>query len=156
MTSMDETDVEIRFDGYWYWISSPTNCDYEITGKYLFFSPNQERLIEIAANEILHNGFHKAKVNSRLIGSNTEYVLCLYYKDDSRKHELAARARKDYPDVKYRYWKSDKDTLSGEYSQEFLAKLNHETRSRFTAQKQLFEFAGSEDQASIKKRHKLK
>jgi hypothetical protein len=34
--------------------------------------------------------------------------------------------------VKYRYWKSDEATLSGEYSQEFLDKLDEEEREEFT------------------------
>ena len=32
-----------------------------------------------------------AKVNQRIIGIGKEYVLCLYYKDDSRKYELAEK-----------------------------------------------------------------
>jgi hypothetical protein len=34
----------------------------------------------------------------------TEHVLCLYYCDDSRKHELRERNDHEYG-VKYRYWK---------------------------------------------------
>lgn len=74
-----------RFDGFWIWLTSAESPPYDITGKYLFFSGNKERLIEIAKNEIIIHGFHEAKVNNELLGSNTEYVLCLYYKDDSRK-----------------------------------------------------------------------
>jgi hypothetical protein len=58
-------------------------------------------------------------------------VLCLYYSDDSRKHELAERNRMEYH-VKYRYWKSDEATLRGEYSSEFLDKLSEEDREHFT------------------------
>ena len=64
--------VKIEFDGYWYWILSQQDCDYKIAGKYLFFSTNQQRLVEIATKEILQHGFHEAKVNSRLIGNNRE------------------------------------------------------------------------------------
>lgn len=136
---MKKRKVKIDFDGYWYWISSPKDFSYKITGKYLFFSPNKRRLIEIATREILQHKFHKAKVNSKLIGNTTEYVLCLYYEDDSRKYELADRVKRDYSDVKYRYWKSDQPTLSGQYSQEFLGKLNRDTRRRFTSKKKLIE-----------------
>jgi len=124
-----------RFDGYWIWLGSPVKPTYTITGKYLFFSENKERLIEIAKKEIENHGFHKAKVNDKLIGSGTEYVLCLYYKDDSRKQEMADRQRQEYPDVKYRYWKSDEDTIKGKYSQEFLQKLSKKDKNHFAADK---------------------
>jgi hypothetical protein len=138
------------FSGYWYWILSLRPYDYKITGKYLFFSIDRERLIEIAKQEILHHQFHKAKVNSELLGKNVEYVLCLYYKDDSRKHELADRCRDEYPDVNYRYWKSDERTLGGEYSPEFLSKLDAESRLAFTAPKQIIEFKDPKGKTILK------
>lgn len=121
--------------GYWIYIESEEKPSYVITGKYLFFSENQDRLIEIAKNEILNYGFHVAKVNSKLLGSNTEYVLCLYYQDDDRKYELAERHREQYTDTKYRYWKSDEDTLKGKYSEEFLSKLDRVDKQHFTTDK---------------------
>jgi hypothetical protein len=60
--------------------------------------------------------------------------LWLYYKDDSRKQELAKRNRKEYG-VKYRYWKPDLATLKGQYSKEFLEKLNSSDRQYFTKNK---------------------
>jgi len=134
----EQQNVRMRFDGYLIWILSPDRPDYRITGKYLFFSIDQDKLLQIAKNEILNHGFHRAKVNSKLIGKNTEYVLCL--KDDSRKYELAERHKKEYPDVKYRYWKSDEATLKGKYSKEFLEKLGEEERQYFTSQKEFVEF----------------
>jgi hypothetical protein len=108
----------------WLWIESEKEPGYNISGKYLFFSENRERLIEIAENEIENYGFHRAKTPITLIGNLTDYVLCLYYEDDSRKYELSERHRQLYHDVEYRYWKSDIATLRGEYSQEYLEKLN--------------------------------
>jgi hypothetical protein len=70
-----------------------------------------------------------------LIGESIEHVLCLYYKDDSRKHELAQRQEAEYPDIKYRYWKSDEATLKGEYSSEFLSKLSEDEKEFFTSDK---------------------
>lgn len=131
-----------EFDGYWIWLRSSIRPDYEVTGKYLFFSKDRERLLQIAENEILNHEFHLAKVSSRLIGKSTEYVLCLYSEDDSRKQELAQRQAAEYPDVKYRYWKSDEATLRGEYSEEFLSKLDKEDRKRFSSSK--IEPAGKE------------
>jgi len=65
-----------------------------------------------------------------------DYVLCLYYSDDSRRGELATRVKTDYSTfpVKYRYWKSDDDTRAGRYSEQFLSRLSdassHEKRQR--------------------------
>ena len=128
-------EVKIEDTGHWIYILSEKKPNYVNTGKYLFFSKNKERLVEIAKNEILKHDFHVAKVNNSLLGSNTEYVLCLYYSDDSRKSELAERHREKYHDVNYRYWKSDVDTLKGIYSEEFLSKLNKEDKERFTTDK---------------------
>ena len=127
--------VKTEDTGYWIYVISEKKPNYDITGKYLFFSENKERLLEIAKNEILEQGFHLAKVNNNLLGSNTEYVLCLYYHDDSRKYELAERYREKNSDIKYRYWKSDKDTLKGKYSEEFLTKLDKVDKERLTTDK---------------------
>ena len=127
--------LKIEDNGYWTYIISEKKPNYAITGKYLFFSENKERLFEIAKNEILEHNFHVAKVNSSLLGSNSEYVLCVYYHDDSRKYELAERYREKDSEIKYRYWKSDEDTLKGKYSEEFLSKLDKVDKERFTPDK---------------------
>jgi len=126
--------MKMVFDGYWLWLISEEKPNYEITGKYLFFSSDKDKLIEIATNEIEKHGFHRAKVNMNLLKGQTEHVLCLYYKDDSRKHELADRNREEYG-VKYRYWKSDEATLKGQYSKEFLEKLSKSDKRYFTRPK---------------------
>lgn len=120
-----------RFDSYWIRFSSEQKPDYEIKGKYLFFDENVDKLIEIANNEIEKHGFHQAKVNRHLLERQTDHVLCLYYKDDTRKDELAERNRQEYG-VKYRYWKSDEATSNGQYSKEFLEKLSASKRKHFT------------------------
>jgi hypothetical protein len=126
--------VRTIFDGYWIWLLSRAKLTYGITGKYLFFSEDKNKLIGIAINELENHGFHHAKVNDKLLEGQTEHVLCLYYKDDSRKQELAERNKQEYA-VKYRYWKSDFDTLSGKYSKEFLSKLKPKDRAHFTESK---------------------
>ena len=126
--------MKMMFDGYWIWLISDEKPNYEITGKYLFFSSDKDKLIEIATNEIEKHGFHRAKVNKNLLESQTEHVLCLYSKDDSRKYELAERNKREYG-VKYRYWKSDEATLGGQYSKEFLEKLSKSDRRYFTKDK---------------------
>ncbi len=126
--------MKVIFDGYWIWLFSEEKPNYEITGKYLFFSSDKDKLIGIAANEIEKHGFHEAKVNMNLIEGQTEHVLCLYYKDESRKNELAERNKREYG-TKYRYWKSDIATLKGQYSKEFLEKLSESDRQYFTKPK---------------------
>jgi hypothetical protein len=128
-------EVKIEDTGYWTYVLSEKKPSYGITGKFLFFSESKERLVEIAKNEILEHDFHVAKVNNSLRDSNTDYVLCLYYFDDSRKYELAKRYRDKFSDVKYRYWKSDEDTLKGKYSEEFLSKLDKVDKEYFTTDK---------------------
>jgi hypothetical protein len=126
--------VKRFFDGYWIWLQSIEKVPYKITGKYLFFSEDKEKLLEIATKEIENHGFHEAKVNENLLDGQTEHVLCLYYQDDSRKNELADRNSEEYG-VKYRCWKSDLDTLKGKYSEEFLGKLKKSDRRYFTQSK---------------------
>ncbi len=127
------TNVISSCDGYWEWFerSDMPVIPYEITGKYLFFSLNRELLIEIAINELANNGFHQAKTPmSGITPVSGEYVLCLYYKNDSRKHELAEKYR-GWSESKYRYWKSDSDTIAGKYSKQFLDKLSSNNQKIF-------------------------
>jgi hypothetical protein len=147
--------VTERLDRFWQWFISPLPQGYEITGKYLFFSADRERLVKIARNEIESHGFHKAKINIRLIGKNTEYVLVLYYKDDSRRQELAERNAREYG-VKYRYWKSDEATLKGQYSKGFLSRLPEKERGYFTQEKVLVEIKDEKGNLISRKTHPKK
>jgi alpha-amylase/alpha-mannosidase (GH57 family) len=142
-------EMKVKFGGYWIWLLSEEKRSYAITGKYLFFSEDKDKLIGIATNEIENHGFHKAKVNMNLIEGQNEHVLCLYYKDDSRKHELAERNKQEYG-VKYRYWKSDEATLKGQYSNEFLSKLPESKRRRFTSEKEIIEFRDEKGQVILR------
>ena len=147
--------VERIFDGYWIWLRSDEKLTYDITGKYLFFSEDKNKLLEIAINEIENHGFHHAKVNENLLEGQTEHVLCLYYKDDSRKNEVAERNKQEYR-VKYRYWKSDSDTLKGKYSKEFLDKLPKVERKYFTTQKEIIEFKDRKGKLILRQKNKEK
>jgi hypothetical protein len=126
-------NVSRTTDGYWEWFerSESSAASYEITGKYLFFSLNRELLVQIAIEELENGGFHLAKTRIAGVAPPTgDFVLCLYYKDDSRKHELADKYR-NRSDVKYRYWKNDSETLAGKYSKEFLDKLPKDMKNVF-------------------------
>ncbi len=118
-------------DGHWEWFTSTSEPSYPIRGKYLFFSRYREQLVQIALAELGTGGFHLAKTQMEGRNETPEYVLCLYYEDDRRKHELAEKYRV-VPGLKYRYWKSDAATRKGQYSHEFLESLSPEARSRFT------------------------
>lgn len=129
--------VRKREDKFWVWYEDEKaikNSPYPITGKYLFFSEDKAALEKIALEEIKNSDFYKAKIPTEEHKKGDEYVLCLYYKDDSRKHELAKKY-KERGNIKYRYWKSNKATLEGEYSEEFLSQLNEKEKKKWTQSK---------------------
>jgi hypothetical protein len=125
--------VRRTYDGHWEWFLSTEEPPYAITGKYLFFSTDRDLLVQIAVEELQSGQFHHAKIPMEGKNLSPEYVLCLYYEDDSRKQELAAKYR-SREGLKYRYWKSDEATLRGAYSERFLESLQPEDRERFTGQ----------------------
>lgn len=107
-------------DGWWIRFNDPKQSSSHTgdqTGKYLFFCENQETLLKLCEYEITKHGFIYAKVSTT--AANGDYVCCLYWINDSRKYELARRYR-HRQDIKYRYWKSNADTLAGKYSQKYL------------------------------------
>ncbi len=120
-------------DEYWHYFIRMSREKPVITGKYLFFSESKEYLEKIAIEELENGGFFHAKINTDQHKKGKEYVLCLYFSDDSRKYKLAEKYRNNQK-VKYRYWKGDDDTLKGNYSEEFLSKLSKKERKEWTAQ----------------------
>lgn len=92
----------IRIDGeYWHLYYRLSNVKLKVTGKYLFFSLDKKELEKIVINELENKDFFEAKINTDVNKIDEEYVLCLYYEDDSRKFELANRY-KNNPKIKYR------------------------------------------------------
>ena len=83
--------VDRESDGYWEWFTSRVVPPMETTGKYLFFSEDRPMLEEIALDELTNGEFPLAKIHDEGRNPSAEYVLCLYFKDDSRKHKLAAK-----------------------------------------------------------------
>ena len=118
----------IRVDNeYWHYFIRISKKKPKIMGKYLFFSESKEELQRIAIEELENGGFFHAKINTDSHKKGDEYVLCIYYFDDFRKVELAEKYRINQK-IKYRYWKSDEDTLEGNYSEQFLSKLSKKER----------------------------
>ena len=76
-----------------------------------------------------NNGFNKAKIVDEENKIGDEFVLCIYYANDSRKNELIEKYRTQ-PEVRCGFWKSNKDTSVGKYSEQFLEKLKLEERSK--------------------------
>jgi len=112
-----QTPVVVRVHtGPWIHLQHSEGSTVGITGKYLFFAEDRELLLEIAEAEILENGFANAKVSRE--AQHKDHVMCLYWTDNSRKWELAAKYGHSET-VKYRFWKSDADTLAGKYSKEY-------------------------------------
>jgi hypothetical protein len=112
--------IVIQKDDWWIRFNDPKqSSSYTGTqiGKYLFFCKDQKTLLHLCTYEITEHGFIYAKVSTT--AANGDYVCCLYWKDASRKYELAKRY-KSRQDIKYRYWKSNADTLAGKYSQKYL------------------------------------
>ena len=93
----------------------PLRCS--TAGKYLFFSSDKKTLIKLAKKILVKYDLPDAKI-STTPGSGSDYVLCVYDLSPRLKYELKQYA--DEKKVKYRYWKSDADTLAGKYSKKFL------------------------------------
>ena len=118
-------------DGYWEHFYTAEPPPYQVAGKYLFFATDRELLVRVALDELTSGGFHHAKTHlAEVRPPSGEYVLCLYYADDSRKMELRDKYRA-VPSLKYRFWKTDQATRDRKYSQEFLSKLPPEDRDAF-------------------------
>ena len=101
--------------------STNTPDEFGITGKYQFFHANPDVLEKIARDEIENNGFDFAKISDK--PNHKDHVLCLYYKNDSRKKELAEKYPEGKNGIQYRYWKSNEDTEKGIYSKQYLDNL---------------------------------
>lgn len=131
MTSGDSTGVTRISDGYWEHFRAPLPPPYRITGKYLFIAADRDLLVGIALEELSTGSFHHAKTHlAEVVPPSGEYVLCLYYADDSRKIELKQKYGRR-PGLKYRFWKSNAATRARQYSEEFLSTLDPDERQAF-------------------------
>lgn len=115
----------------WVWYTRKISADEQLAclpkeervkGKYLFFSEKFTELEKIAEREIREYGFFKAKINTASTKIGKDFVLCLYWMNSNRGHELCARYLNN-KSVRYRFWKSDEDTLKGKYSDQYYKDL---------------------------------
>ena len=117
--------TEIKESYHWHWIVNH-DCPQEKfdilkleiekefhgnIGKYLFFSTDREALKELGKKILTENDLHHGKVSARLRDGYTEYVLCVY---DAGPNLLKEMEQYESKEFKYRYWKSDEQTLKGE------------------------------------------
>jgi|GEM_PF-1753544 len=107
----------IRIGQSWLWILKPEFKGKEETGKYLFFSRDRNKLIETAQEIMEKYKLYCAKVPSENYKVGEDWVLCIYDVGPRFKNDLRVYQSED---LKYRYWKSDKDTAEGKYSQKFI------------------------------------
>lgn len=117
---MEDNKLITKIDSTWIRFGTPKESSSftgHLAGKYLFFSKSQQELADVASNEILNYNFDVAKISKHASGG--DYVLCLYWGNDSRKRELYERYEGNQ-NLKYRWWKSNRDTRAGKYSQQFL------------------------------------
>jgi hypothetical protein len=130
---ISENILKIPKNGWYYYryIYKSKDKSEKSLGKYLFFSKNFDILEKIAIDELENNGFNSAKINGEENKKGSEFVLCIYYANDSRKDELTEKYRTQ-PEVRCGFWKSNKDTSNGKYSEKFLENLSLEERSKWT------------------------
>jgi hypothetical protein len=78
---------------------------YDVTGMFLLWSSDRQRLLEIARAEIASGAFHEARLNVTPGTRPPEHVLCLYAPDGRQRAELARRVRDSGGGITYLYWK---------------------------------------------------
>ena len=139
MMKKPKTKITKKKVGGWiYYLNlSKKNQKQNIYGKYLFFSEDKDLLDRVAIEELSKNNFYLAKLIVEDAKISDDFVLCIYYKDDSRKKELYEKY-KNKEGIKYRWWKSDKDTVEGKYSKKFLSFLSPKEKKMLQLRNNLF------------------
>lgn len=114
--------------GAWVWYSgSVDGVEHDVVeseadtfehGKYLFFAPEDPRLLEdIVLEQFQKRPFRSAKIPT-IPAKRDDWVLCLY-DDDNRYWYDLREAYHDPPQVRFRGFKTDAATRQGEYSERF-------------------------------------
>jgi len=119
MKAVKVTEVK---NGGWHWFFGRKDLG-DIEGKYLFFSSNFDKLKEVALHCLTQfpDNFWEAKISIEP-GDGGEHVLCVYAEQNEMQDKMVKVAEKF--DVKIpkrrdgsigRFWKSDAETLAGNY-----------------------------------------
>lgn len=101
--------------GGWVWIVRGRQDAADVVGKYLFFHPDRDVLIDLACDVMEEFDLHVAKVPVDRVGG--DWVLCVY--DVGPRFAWEMVKYDGWQGVKYRHWKSDEATRRGEYSEGF-------------------------------------
>jgi len=112
---------EINRGPWIYFLNQEARADSKdvIKGKYLFFSDDKTKLIEIGKKMLVENNLSHFKIPASDIPNKGEgfgFVLCLYDTEPKLKYKLS---KYEEEGVNYRYWKSDDDTRTGKYSENY-------------------------------------
>lgn len=111
-------------------ITNSTRNRGSITGKYLFFSDDKNELIELAKDVLEKYDLAIAKTPSSNIPNSSEgfgFVLCVYDVENRFCEELK---KLENDSISFRYWKSDKSTRAGLYSQKFKDSQKYKNRKK--------------------------
>lgn len=95
-------------------------------GKYQFFSDDKETLIQLAKEILIKYKLFNAKVplSNTPRKTNKGFGFGLFIYDSKPKFKIELRNYSDEKNIRYRYWKSDDDTLKGKYSSKFIESLS--------------------------------
>ncbi|HEX6492753.1 MAG TPA: hypothetical protein VF112_04540 [Candidatus Dormibacteraeota bacterium] len=89
----------------WTVLVSPLPPGYDVTGMYLLWGSDRERLLEIGRSEIAAGNFHEARLSMIPGRRPAEHVLCILAPDGSQRAELARRVRDTGGGITYLYWR---------------------------------------------------
>lgn len=94
----------------------------DIKGKYLFFWSDKEYLISLGKRIMEEFSLPMMKVPKGDEPNDSpgfEFVLCVYDISDRYKHDIISYLMENNIPVKYRYYKSNEDTIRKNYSKQF-------------------------------------
>lgn len=110
--------------GGWIWIHKEDlmvlRFFTNIKGKYLFFSEERGKLIELGKKLLEKFNLHLARVPDDKNKVGNKWVLCVYDESPRFEKEMTKYQTKG---IFYSKWKSDEDTKKGKYSKKHLEEL---------------------------------
>jgi len=89
----------------WTVLCSAQPPGYDVTGMYLLWGSDRERLREIGRHELEAGNFHEARLSVEPGRRPAEHVLCIFAADGSQRETLAARVRDSGGGITYLYWR---------------------------------------------------